>query len=195
MAGAKHDPTEPNHAGASRAREPHAEHLGCRRCLQPLGNAVPSRCPECGLALDPSDPRTVCDLRTRRRRRELLAALAYGIMAGGLLGFGWWFGLVQHNRWLPILNVVAPLVCLGAVPAVLLARLRYARTAIAYALGSMSFVFSATLAIAVDQLLNGVPLAGLSIDFRGTLLVGVPAVALAIAMGIGAGGMLRLVLR
>jgi len=156
---------------------------------------MPSRCPECGLALDPANPRSVCDLRTRRRRSELMSALAAGIAAGGLLGFGWWFGLMQHNTWLPILNPAGPLVCLVAAPAILLARLRRVRPAIAYALGSTTFVLWATLAIAVGQLLKGVPLAGLEIDLRSTLLMGVPATVLTIAIGIGIGGALRLLLR
>lgn len=178
------------------AGDVHALHLGCRRCLQPLGNAMPSRCPECGLALDPANPRSVCDLRGRRHRVELMVALAAGVAAGGLLAFGWWFGLLKHNQqWIPILNWVVPIVGLAAVPAVLCARLPRVRLAIAYAIGSWSFVGWSLLAIAIDQLWRGVPISGLEIDIRGTLLVGAPVVALLIAIGLGIGGLLRVMLR
>ena len=69
-----------------------------------------------------------------------MMALAAGIVVGGLLGFGWWFGLMKHNRGLPILNLLVPIVCLAAVPAVLCARLPRVRLAIAYAIGSWSFL-------------------------------------------------------
>ena len=65
-----------------------------------------------------------------------MMALAAGIVVGGLLAFGGWFGLMKHNRWLPILNLLIPIVCLAAVPAVLCARLARVRLAIAYAIGS-----------------------------------------------------------
>jgi hypothetical protein len=68
-----------------------------------------------------------------------MMALAAGIVVGGLLGFGWWFGLMKHHRWLPFDNLLIPLVCLAVVPAVLCARLARVRLAIAYAIGSWSF--------------------------------------------------------
>lgn len=177
------------------AGDVHALHLGCRRCLQPLGNAVPNRCPECGLPIDPTNPRSVCDLRDRRHRVEFMVALAAGVAVAGLLAFGWWFGLMKLNQWMPILNVVAPLVGLAAVPAVLCAQFARVRPAIAYAIGSWSFVGWSLLAIAIDQLWRGVPISGLAIDIRSTLLVGAPAVALVLAIGLGIGGLLRVMLR
>ena len=101
MASSEPHPTEPIHADRSRTRDVQAGHLGCARCMQPLGDQIPSRCPECGVALDPANPRSVCDLRNRRDRVELMMALAAGIVVGGLLGFGWWFGLMKHNQWAP----------------------------------------------------------------------------------------------
>lgn len=177
------------------AGDVHALHLGCRRCLQPLGNAMPSRCPECGLALDPANPRSVCDLRGRRHRVELMVAFTAGVAVAGLLAFGWWFGLMKLNQWMPMLNLIAPVVGLAVVPAVLCARFARVRPAIAYAIGSWSFVGWSLLAIAVDQLWRGVPISGLEIDIRGTLLVGAPVVALVIAIGLGIGGLLRVMLR
>lgn|GEM_PF-872964 len=173
----------------------HAVHLGCRRCLQPLGNAIPCRCPECGFAIDPSDPRSVCDLRKRRQRVELMVMSVAGVAVGGLLGFGYWFGLMKLNEWLPILNpigwVIVPVVVLAVVPAVLCARLSRVRPAIAYAIGSWTFVGWGTLAVAIDQLWRGVPISSLEIDIRSTLLVGAPVVALVIAVGLGVGGLIR----
>lgn len=177
------------------AGDVHALHLGCRRCLQPLGNAMPSRCPECGLALDPANPRSVCDLRGRRHRVELMVAFIAGVAVAGLLAFGWWFGLMKLNQWMPMLNLIAPVVGLAVVPAVLCARFARVRPAIAYAIGSWSFVGWSLLAIAIDQLWRGVPISGLEIDIRGTLLVGAPVVALVIAIGLGIGGLLRVMLR
>ena len=123
VASSEPHPTEPIHADRSLTRDVHAGHLGCARCMQPLGDQIPSRCPECGVALDPANPRSVCDLRNRRHRVELMMALAAGIVVGGLLAFGGWFGLMKHNRWLPILNLLVPIVGLAAGPAVLCARL------------------------------------------------------------------------
>lgn len=177
------------------AGDVHALHLGCRRCLQPLGNAMPSRCPECGLALDPANPRSVCDLRGRRHRVELMVAFTAGVAVAGLLAFGWWFGLMKLNQWMPMLNLIAPVVGLAVVPAVLCARFARVRPAIAYAIGSWIFVGWSLLAIAIDQLRQGVPISGLKIDIRGTLLVGAPVVALVIAIGLGIGGLLRVMLR
>lgn len=181
-------------ADPSSAGDVRALHLGCRRCLQPFGNAVPSRCPECGLAIDPANPRSVCDLRDRRHRIQLILAFAAGIAVAGLLAFGWWFGM-KHNQWVPILNVVVPIVGLAAVPAGLCARFARVRPAIAYAIGSWSFVGWSLLAIALDQLWQGVPISGLSIDIGSTLLVGAPVVALVIAVGLGIGGLLRMTIR
>jgi hypothetical protein len=177
------------------AGDVHALRLGCRRCLQPLGNVMPSRCPECGLALDPANPRSVCDLRGRRHRVEHMVAFTAGVAVAGLLAFGWWFGLMKFNQWMPMLNLIAPVVGLAVVPAVLCARFARVRSAIAYAIGSWSFVGWSLLAIAIDQLWQGVPISGLEIDIRGTLLVGAPAVALVIAIGLGIGGLLRVMLR
>lgn len=177
------------------AGDVHALRLGCRRCLQPLGNVMPSRCPECGLALDPANPRSVCDLRGRRHRVEHMVAFTAGVAVAGLLAFGWWFGLMEFNQWMPMLNLIAPVVGLAVVPAVLCARFARVRSAIAYAIGSWSFVGWSLLAIAIDQLWQGVPISGLEIDIRGTLLVGAPAVALVIAIGLGIGGLLRVMLR
>ena len=188
-------PTQPAPADPTSARDVHSLHLGCRRCLQPLGSAVPSRCPECGLAIDPTNPRSVCDLRDRRHRVELKVALAAGVAAGGLLAFGWWFGLMEHNQWVPILNPVVPIVGLAAVPAVLCARLPRLRLAIAYAIGSWSFVGWSLVAIAIDQLWKGIPISGLAIGIRSTLLYGAPLAALVIAVGLGVGGLLRRTIR
>ena len=188
-------PTQPASADPTSARDVHSLHLGCRRCLQPLGSAVPSRCPECGLAIDPTNPRSVCDLRDRRHRVEIMVALAAGVAAGGLLAFGWWFGLMQHNQWIPILNVVVPIVGLAAVPAVLCARLQRVRLVIAYAIGSWSFLGWSLVAIAIDQLQRGASITGLALDFRGTFLLGGPVVVVTTAVGIGLGGLLRVMLR
>jgi hypothetical protein len=188
-------PAQSAFADPTSAGDVHALRLGCRRCLQPLGNAVPNRCPECGLAIDPSDPRSVCDLRNRRHRVELMVAFVAGVAVAGLLAFGWWFGLMKLNQWMPMLNLVAPVVGLAVVPAVLCAQLARARPAIAYAIGSWSFVGWSLLAIAIDQLWRGVPISGLEIDIRGTLLVGAPVVALVIAIGLGIGGLLRVMRR
>lgn len=188
-------PTQPAPADPTSPPDVSSLHLGCRRCLQPLGSAVPSRCPECGLAIDPTNPRSVCDLRDRRRRIELMVAFTAGVAVAGLLAFGWWFGLMKLNQWMPVLNVVAPLVGLAAVPAVLCARFARVRLAIAYAIGSWSFPGWALLAIAIDQLRQGVPISGMEIGIRSTLLVGAPAVALVIAIGLGIGGLLRVMLR
>ena len=124
-----------------------------------------------------------------------MVALAAGVAAGGLLAFGWWFGLMEHNQWVPILNPVVPIVGLAAVPAVLCARLPRLRLAIAYAIGSWSFVGWSLLAIAIDQLWKGVPISGLEIDIRSTFLLGGPVVVVTTAVGIGLGGLLRVMLR
>ena len=124
-----------------------------------------------------------------------MMALAAGIVVGGLLAFGWWFGLMQHNQWIPILNVVVPIVGLAAVPAVLCARLPRVRLAIAYAIGSWSFLGWYLLAIAIDQLQQGVSITGLELSFRSSLLVGGPVVAVTTAVGIGLGGLVRVIVR
>jgi len=124
-----------------------------------------------------------------------MMALAAGIVVGGLLGFGWWFGLMKHNRWLPILNLLIPIVCLAAVPAVLCARLARVRLAIAYAIGSWSFLGWSLVAIAIDQLQQGVSITGLELSFRSSLLVGGPVVAVTTAVGIGLGGLVRVIVR
>jgi hypothetical protein len=103
-----------------------------------------------------------------------MVALAAGIVVGGLLGFGWWFGLMKHNQWLPILNLPVPIICLAAGPAVLCARLARVRLAIAYAIGSWSFLGWSLVA---------------------TFLVGGPVVALVTAVGIGLGGLVRVIVR
>ena len=122
-----------------------------------------------------------------------MMALAAGIVVGGLLGFGWWFGLMKHNRWLPILNFLVPIVCLAAVPAVLCARLARVRLAIAYAIGSWSFLGWSLLAIAIDNLQQGASITDLGLDFRGTFVVGGPVVAVTTAVGIGLGGLVRVI--
>lgn len=115
-----------------------------------------------------------------------------GVAVAGLLAFAWWFGLMAHNQRIPILNVVLPIIGLAAVPAVLCAGLPRVRPAIAYAIGSWSFVGWSMVAIAIDQLWKGVPISGLEIDIRSTLLVGAPGVAVVIAVGLGVGGVGRL---
>ena len=122
-------------------------------------------------------------------------ALAAGIVVGGLLGFGWWFGLMKHNQWLPILNLLVPIVCLAAVPAVLCARLPRVRLAIAYAIGSWSFLGWSLVAIAIDNLQYGYSINSLGLDLRGTFLRGGPVVALVTAVGIGLGGLVRVIVR
>lgn len=124
-----------------------------------------------------------------------MVAFIAGVAVAGLLAFGWWFGLMKLNQWMPMLNLIAPVVGLAVVPAVLCARFARVRPAIAYAIGSWSFVGWSLLAIAIDQLWRGVPISGLEIDIRGTLLVGAPVVALVIAIGLGIGGLLRVMLR
>ena len=124
-----------------------------------------------------------------------MVALAAGIVVGGLLGFGWWFGLMKHNRWLPILNLLIPIVCLAAAPAILCARLARVRLAIAYAIGSWSFLGWSLVAIAIDQLQQGVSITGLELSFRSSLLVGGPVVAVTTAVGIGLGGLVRVIVR
>jgi len=114
-----------------------------------------------------------------------------GVAVAGLLAIGWWFGLMKLNQWLPMLSLIAPVAGLAVVPAVLCARFARVRPAIAYAIGSWTFVGWSVLAIAIDQLWQGVPISGLEIDIRGTLLYGVPGVALATAVGLGVGGLLR----
>ena len=93
-----------------------------------------------------------------------MMALAAGIVVGALLGFGWWFGLMKHNQWLPILNLLVPIVCLAAVPAVLCARLPRVRLAIAYAIGSWSFLGWSLVAIAIDNLQYGYSINSLGLD-------------------------------
>ncbi len=125
-----------------------------------------------------------------------MVALAAGVAAGGLLAFGWWFGLLKHNQqWIPILNWVVPIVGLAAVPAVLCARLPRVRLAIAYAIGSWSFVGWSLLAVAIDQLWKGVPISRLEIGFLSGFLVTGPVVVVTTAVGIGLGGLLRVMLR
>ena len=124
-----------------------------------------------------------------------MMALAAGIVVGGLLGFGWWFGLMKHNQWLPILNLLVPIVCLAAVPAVLCARLARVRLAIAYAIGSWSFLGWSLVAIAIDNLQQGFSINSLGLDLRGTFLRGGPVVALVTAVGIGLGGLVRVIVR
>ena len=124
-----------------------------------------------------------------------MVALAAGIVVGGLLAFGGWFGLMKHNRWLPILNLLVPIIGLAAGPAILCARLPRVRLAIAYAIGSWSFLGWYLLAIAIDQLQQGVSITGLELSFRSSLLVGGPVVAVTTAVGIGLGGLLRVMLR
>ena len=124
-----------------------------------------------------------------------MMALAAGIVVGGLLGFGWWFGLMKHNQWLPILNLLVPIVCLAAVPAVLCARLARVRLAIAYAIGSWSFLGWSLVAIAIDNLQYGYSINSLGLDLRGTFLRGGPVVALVTAVGIGIGGLVRVIVR
>ena len=124
-----------------------------------------------------------------------MMALAAGIVVGGLLGFGWWFGLMKHNQWLPILNLLVPIVCLAAVPAVLCARLPRVRLAIAYAIGSWSFLGWSLVAIAIDNLQDGYSINSLGLDLRGTFLRGGPVVALVTAVGIGLGGLVRVIVR
>ena len=124
-----------------------------------------------------------------------MVALAAGVAAGGLLAFGWWFGLMEHHQWVPILNPVVPIVGLAAVPAVLCARLPRLRLAIAYAIGSWSFVGWSLVAIAIDQLWKGIPISGLTLGIRSTLLYGAPLAALVIAVGLGVGGLLRRTIR
>ncbi len=124
-----------------------------------------------------------------------MMALATGIVVAGLLAFGGWFGLMKHNRWLPILNLLVPIVCLAAGPAVLCARLPRVRLAIAYAIGSWSFLGWYLLAIAIDQLQQGVSITGLELSFRSSLLVGGPVVAVTTAVGIGLGGLVRAIVR
>ena len=124
-----------------------------------------------------------------------MMALAAGIVVGGLLGFGWWFGLMKHNQWLPILNLLVPIVCLAAMPAVLCARLPRVRLAIAYAIGSWSFLGWSLVAIAIDNLQYGYSINSLGLDLRGTFLRGGPVVALVTAVGIGLGGLVRVIVR
>ena len=124
-----------------------------------------------------------------------MMALAAGIVVGGLLGFGWWFGLMKHNRWLPILNLLIPIVCLAAGPAVLCARLARVRLAIVYAIGSWSFLGWSLVAIAIDNLQYGYSINSLGLDLRGTFLRGGPVVALVTAVGIGLGGLVRVIVR
>ena len=124
-----------------------------------------------------------------------MVALAAGIVVGGLLGFGWWFGLMKHNQWLPILNLLVPIICLAAVPAVLCARLPRVRLAIAYAIGSWSFLGWSLVAIAIDNLQYGYSINSLGLDLRGTFLRGGPVVALVTAVGIGLGSLVRVIVR
>ena len=124
-----------------------------------------------------------------------MMALAAGIVVGALLGFGWWFGLMKHNQWLPILNLLVPIVCLAAVPAVLCARLPRVRLAIAYAIGSWSFLGWSLVAIAIDNLQYGYSINSLGLDLRGTFFRGGPVVALVTAVGIGLGGLVRVIVR
>ena len=124
-----------------------------------------------------------------------MMALAAGIVVGGLLGFGWWFGLMKHNRWLPILTFLVPIVCLAAGPAVLCARLARVRLAIAYAIGSWSFLGWSLVAIAIDNLQQGYSITDLGLDFRGTFLRAGPVVALVTAVGIGLGSLVRVIVR
>ena len=122
-------------------------------------------------------------------------ALAAGIVVGGLLAFGGWFGLMKHNRWLPILNLLVPIVGLAAGPAILCARLPRVRLAIAYAIGSWSFLGWSLVAIAIDNLQYGYSINSLGLDLRGTFLRGGPVVALVTAVGIGLGGLVRVIVR
>jgi len=124
-----------------------------------------------------------------------MMALAAGIVVGGLLGFGWRFGLMKHNRWLPFDNTLILIVCLAVVPAVLCARLARVRLAIAYAIGSWSFLGWSLVAIAIDNLQQGYSITDLGLDFRGTFLTGGPVVALVTAVGIGLGGLVRVIVR
>jgi hypothetical protein len=79
----------------------------------------------------------------------------------------------------------------AAGPAVLCARLPRVRLAIAYAIGSWSFLGWSLVAIAIDQLQQGYSITNLGLDFRGTFLSGGPVVA----VGIGLGGLVRVIVR
>lgn len=122
---------------------------------------------------------------------ELVVALAAGVAASALLGFGWWFGLMKRNDALPILNAIIPPFCLAGAPAVLCVWLSRVRTVIAYVIGSWSFVGWALMAIAIDQLQQGVSWGGLNIDVGTTLKVGLPISIGITVVGLGVGVVMR----
>jgi len=122
---------------------------------------------------------------------ELVVALAAGVAASALLGFGWWFGLMKRNDELPILNAIVPIVWLAGAPAVLCVWLSRVRTVIASVIGSWSFVGWALMAIAIDQLQQGVSWGGLNIDVGTTLKVGLPISIGITVVGLGVGVVMR----
>ena len=86
-----------------------------------------------------------------------MVAFTAGVAVAGLLAFGWWFGLMKLNQWIPMLNLIAPVAGLAVVPAVLCVRFARVRPAIAYAIGSWSFVGWSVTAVHRDPFGSGVP--------------------------------------
>lgn len=175
--------------------------FSCGECRQEFGDRIPSNCPECGVALDPANPLSVRDIEGRverwLRRRELAIEFVTGFVTGlavcAPLGFLWWFGLIAYNMSRPNLNLLIMQVCLGCVPAVLLARTKHVWNSIGYAIGTWSFFVWASLALAVDQMWHGVSLTRVLDNAVFNLPMGVLYVVIPTSVGLAIGGLVRVV--
>ncbi len=83
---------------------PGTEERYCRRCSYPLRGLPEQRCPECGQAFDPGDPKTYTRTSAQRRRARRLVIGVATVVALGALGFVAFRGTqaqwreVQHVR-------------------------------------------------------------------------------------------------
>lgn len=99
------------------------QHRYCRRCGYALAAGADSRCPECGRAFDPMDPRTTSASprghRLTRGLRRTTLLLAWGLGGVGVLATAWGFTggdpLVAVVFGLPLLPAAIVLVALVAV--------------------------------------------------------------------------------
>ena len=132
-------------------------------------------------------------------RRELAIEFVNGFVTGlavcAPLGFIWWFGLIAYNMSRPNLNLLIMQVCLGCVPALLLARAKHVSNSIGYAIGTWSFLAWVLLAMAVDQMWHGASLTGFHHTVTANLPTGVTLVVIPTSVGLGIGGLVRVAAR
>ncbi len=83
----------------------------CRRCGYALAGLAEPRCPECGRAFDPDDPRTVARRADhwQRSRRNLRAGVLMALLAGTVLGFYAWL----YEGWRSERHAIAAVATLG----------------------------------------------------------------------------------